>query len=181
MSLDQDSPDTTTRRQREELPAATNLGLLVLRVLVGVGMAAHGAQKLFGMFNGQGIDGTATFFESVGYSPGRPYAILSGLVELGGGVLLILGLALPFAAAAIVANMVGAYTVVQSATPGDYFNSTGGPELELFYILTAFALILTGPGNLALRVRTLDSAASRLIGVVLAVGGAVAAVLVHSG
>lgn len=173
-----ENPPTETRRA--EYSAAANFGLLALRLMVGVGMAAHGAQKLFGLFNGEGLDGTAAFFASVGYEPGRTFAILSGLAELGGGLLLILGLAVPLAGAAIVANMTGAYSVVQEGTAGDFFASTGGPELELFYIVTAFALILTGAGSLGLRIRALDGPKMRLLGVLLAVVGGVAAILVRN-
>ena len=175
---------TVTDRQQDCVPARDtdsgylSLGLLVLRLFVGLGMAAHGAQKLFGLFGGGGIDGTAQFFEGLGFSPGTPYAILSGLVEFGGGLLITVGLALPLAAAAVVANMVGAYAAIQASTEGDFFAGTGGPELELLYVGAAFALILTGPGRLAMRVPALDGPKMRLLGVVLAIMGGIAAVVV---
>lgn len=172
--------ETSDAPARDLHPATVSVGLLILRLLVGVGIAAHGAQKLFGLFNGGGIEANAEFFESVGYSPGTPYAVLSGLVEFGGGLLLSLGVAVPLAAAAVVANMVGAYSVVQAATPGDFFASTGGPELELFYILTAFALIFTGAGRLAIRIPALAGPKLRMLGVIPAVVGGVGALLVRN-
>lgn len=163
-----------------EPPGSLSLGLLILRLFVGVAMAGHGAQKLFGLFGGSGLDGTGQFFESVGYDPGTPYALLSGLVEFGGGVLLVLGLATPLAAAAIVANMMGAYAVAQSGSEADFFNAAGGPELELFFVSAAFALILTGPGQLALRLPFLEGPKMRLLALVLAIAGGVGAVLVQN-
>ncbi len=177
---------TATDRPRDTAPvrdtdtATLSLGLLVLRLFVGLAMAAHGAQKLLGFGGGGGIDSTARYFEAVGFSPGTPYAILSGLVELGGGLLIAVGLALPLAAAAVVANMAGAYAAIQAGTDAVFFAGAGGPELELFYLCSAFALILTGPGRLALRVPALDGPKMRLVGVVLAiVGGIVAIVVFH--
>lgn len=171
--------DTTTG-VRDTGSGAVSLGLLVLRLFVGLGMAAHGAQKLFNLGGGGGIRRTADFFEGLGFTPSTPYAVLSGLVELGGGLLIALGLALPLAAAAVVANMMGAYAAIQAGTEGDFFAGAGGPELELFYVCAAFALILTGPGRIALRIPALDGPRMRLLGVALAiVGGAGAVVVFH--
>ena len=67
-------------------------GLLLVRVVLGGIMAAHGAQKLFGWFGGHGLAGTGSWLESVGLRPARAYAAVNGLAELGGGALLVLGL-----------------------------------------------------------------------------------------
>src|SRR5204863_4333761 len=82
------------------------IGLLMLRLFVGLTLAAHGAQKLFGWFGGYGLTGTAGFLEQLGFVPGRRNALFAGLAETGGGLLLALGLATPIAAAMIVAVMV---------------------------------------------------------------------------
>ncbi len=168
-----------TSLARETGSSASSLGLLVLRLFVGLGMAAHGAQKLFNFGGGGGIDATADYFEALGFEPSMPYAVLSGLVELGGGLFIALGLALPFAAAAVVANMTGAYAAIQAGTDADFFAGGGGPELELFYICAAFALILTGPGRLAVRIPALDGPKMRMLGVVLAIAGGIGAVVVY--
>jgi len=67
-------------------------GLLLVRVVLGGIMGAHGAQKLFGWFGGHGLAGTGSWLESVGLRPARAYAAVNGLAELGGGALLVLGL-----------------------------------------------------------------------------------------
>ena len=58
-----------------------DLGLLVARLVLGPLMAAHGAQKLFGWFGGHGLSGTGGFFESLGFRPGRLFALAAGLGE----------------------------------------------------------------------------------------------------
>src|ERR1700730_4389884 len=63
-------------------------GLLLARLIVGFGLSAHGAQKLFGWFGGHGLKGTGGFFESVGFRPGVLFALAAGLGELGGGLLM---------------------------------------------------------------------------------------------
>ena len=57
-------------------------GLLLLRVVLGLVMAAHGTQKLFGWFGGYGLAGTGGYFESIGFRPGRFFAMASGTSEL---------------------------------------------------------------------------------------------------
>src|SRR2546425_6048786 len=80
-----------------------SIGILILRLAIGLTLAAHGAQKLFGWFGGYGLTGTGGFLEQLGFVPGRRNALFAGLAEVGGGLLLALGLATPLAAAMIVA------------------------------------------------------------------------------
>ena len=56
-----------------------HVGLLILRVVVGLLLVGHGTQKLFGWFGGHGLEGTGQFFHNLGYRPGRPMAFLAGL------------------------------------------------------------------------------------------------------
>src|SRR5919202_1418937 len=91
------------------------LGLLVLRLVVGALFVGHGAQKLFGSFGGHGLDGTGGFFESLGLRPGRHMAAAAGLNELVGGTLIVLGLLAPLGALLIVATMVVAIATVHAA------------------------------------------------------------------
>jgi uncharacterized membrane protein YphA (DoxX/SURF4 family) len=83
-----------------------NLGLLLLRLTVGLTIAAHGSQKLFGWFSGPGLSGTGQFFTMLGFPPGRRHASMAGLSETVGGLLLALGLLTPLAAAAKIAVMI---------------------------------------------------------------------------
>ena len=121
-----------------------NLALFVLHVTVGGLIAAHGAQKLFGSFGGGGIDGTADMFDRVGLRPGHLHARLAGTAEFCGGVLLVLGLLTPFAAAALIAVMVAAIAAVH--LPNGFFNTNKGYEFNLTLIVAAITLAGVGPG-----------------------------------
>ncbi|MEV6977926.1 DoxX family protein [Kitasatospora sp. NPDC093806] len=127
-------------------PHAYDVGLLVLRLALGLTMAAHGSQKLFGWFGGGGIDGTAQFFEMKGYPAAKAMAVVAGLTETGGGLALVVGLLTPLAAAAILGTMLNALAVTWS---GNFFAMKGGSEYEYLLIAAAAALALTGPGRYA--------------------------------
>ncbi|WP_319943707.1 DoxX family protein [Nocardia aurantia] len=123
---------------------ATDLGLLVLRVVIGVIMAAHGTQKLFGWFHGNGLTATGRYFTAQGYPAGKTMAVIAGLSEALGGLGLILGLLTPLAAAAVIGVMINAI-----ATKHGFF-APKGYEYELALTAAAVALALAGPGRLAL-------------------------------
>ena len=102
-----------------------SVGLLILRLVVGLTLAAHGAQKLLGWFGGYGIAGTAQFFEEqLGFRPGRLHAVQAGLAEMLGGLFLAAGFLTPAAAAAVVAVMLVAAVSVH--LKAGYFAHTGG-------------------------------------------------------
>jgi putative oxidoreductase len=124
-----------------------DIGLLLLRLIVGLTLAAHGAQKLFGWFGGYGLAGTGAFFEKIGFVPGKRHAFLAGLTELGGGMALALGLATPLASAASVAVMVVAAGSVHIKK--GFFLSNGGYEYNLVLGGAALSLAFTGPGLLS--------------------------------
>src|SRR2546422_7614339 len=69
--------------------------LLIARLIIGLGLAAHGMQKLLGWFSGYGLKGTAGFFESIGFRPGVLFALAAGLGEVAGGLLTAAGLVCP--------------------------------------------------------------------------------------
>jgi putative oxidoreductase len=125
-----------------------DIALLVLRVVVGLCFAGHGAQKLFGSLGGHGIEGTAAFFDSIGVKPGRRNAIAAGAAELGGGVLLVLGLLTPLAGALLIAVMVVAIATVH-ARKGPWVTD-GGWEYNAVMMAVAFALAGAGPGSVSL-------------------------------
>jgi len=124
-----------------------DLGLLALRLGVGATLVAHGTQKLFGWFGGHGLAGTAGFFESVGFTPGRANALLAGAGEAGGGSLLALGLATPAAGAAVAGTMAVAASMHKD---NGFFAQDGGLEYPAVLALTAGAIALSGPGRLSL-------------------------------
>ncbi|QXE33450.1 DoxX family protein [Streptomyces sp. GMY02] len=124
-----------------------DLGLLALRLGIGAVLVAHGGQKLFGWFGGGGIEGTAQGMEAMGYRPGKPSAVASGVAEAGGGLLLALGLATPAAGAAAAGGMAGASAV---HVPNGFFGQSGGFELPGFLGWTAASLGLTGAGRYSL-------------------------------
>jgi len=124
------------------------LGLLIIRLAVGLTLAAHGAQKLFGLFGGHGLAGTGGFLESLGFRPGKPLALLAGLGELCGGLALALGVFTPFAAALVVATMVVAMLGVH--VEKGFFSQNGGYEYALLIALSALGIAFAGPGALSL-------------------------------
>jgi putative oxidoreductase len=121
-----------------------NSGLLVFRVGLGLLLAAHGSQKLFGWFGGYGLKGTGGFFESLGFRPGRLFAGLAGATELFSGVLVALGLLGPIGPALVVSVMVVAAVGVH--WQHGLFAASNGIEMPLLYGIGAAALALTGPG-----------------------------------
>jgi putative oxidoreductase len=128
--------------------AAIDVGLLILRLGVGITFALHGFQKLFGWFGGGGLDGTAGWFRSLGFGDGKVAAVLAGLSEIGGGLGLALGLLTPFAAAAVIGTMtVAAYV---NASENGFWSVSKGWELNGYLIVVAWALATTGPGSLSL-------------------------------
>ncbi|MFD7989694.1 DoxX family protein [Kitasatospora indigofera] len=126
-------------------PHAYDAGLLLLRLALGLTMAVHGSQKLFGWFGGGGIDGTGQFFTAVGYPAGRTMAVVAGLTETFGGLGLAAGLLTPLAGAALVGTMLNALAVRW----GGGFVAPKGVEYELLLTVAAAGLTLTGPGRLA--------------------------------
>jgi putative oxidoreductase len=120
------------------------LGLLVIRVIVGLLFVGHGAQKLFGSFGGHGLKGTAGFMDSLGMRPGKQHALAAGVAEAGGGALLALGLLTPLAAAAIIAVMVVAVATVH--VKNGVWATNQGYELNLVYAAAAFALATVDGG-----------------------------------
>lgn len=139
----------TTPTEAVSTPATAmpyDLGLLLLRLAVGLTMAAHGAQKLFGWFSGGGIDGTAAFFTMSGYPAGRTMAVIAGLTETFGGLALAIGLLTPLAGAALVGTLLNALAVKW----GNGFFAPKGVEYELLLTAAAATVTLTGPGRYAL-------------------------------
>ncbi|MFF6940325.1 DoxX family protein [Streptomyces lavendulae] len=133
----QDAPTAPTATS-----TAHDAGLLLLRVVLGLTVAAHGVQKLFGWFDGGGITGTGQFFTASGYPAGETMAVVAGLTETLGGLALAVGLLTPLAGAAVLGTMINAAAV---HGPGAFF----AMEYELLLAVAAAALTLSGPGRFA--------------------------------
>lgn len=125
----------------------TDTGLLIIRLVVGLLLAGHSAQKLFGMFGGPGFKGTSGWLGSMGLRPAGMWTLLAGLSEFGGGVLVTLGLLTPLGAIGIAAAMVmGALLAHRQAL----WITEGGMEYNLVLIAVVVALAFTGPGQFSL-------------------------------
>jgi len=120
------------------------IGILVIRVLFGAAIAAHGAQKLFGWFGGYGLKGTGGVFEQLGFRPGIAFAAAAALSECAGGILLTLGLFTPLGASAILAAMLVA--IVSVHLKNGFFAMANGVELPFLYAAVALGVAFTGAG-----------------------------------
>jgi putative oxidoreductase len=121
-----------------------NTGLLILRLAVGLTLASHGGQKLFGWFGGGGIGGTAPFMEQLGFRPARLHAFLAGFSELVAGLFLAVGLLTPVASAIAVGVMFSAAVSVHLRS--GFFAPKGGYEYVFILGASALAVAFTGPG-----------------------------------
>lgn len=121
-----------------------DLGILLIRIIIGIVFIFYGTQKLFGWFGGYGIKGTGGWFESIGIKPGNLVAAFSGIAELVAGILFILGIFLPLGAVLITMIMLGAIVKVHGAK--GFANTAGGFEYNLVLIVVSIGLALIGPG-----------------------------------
>lgn len=121
---------------------------LVLRVPVGLILAAHGAQKLFGWFGGYGLEGTGQWLASIGLAPGYLMALLAGGAEFFGGLALVLGLLTRPAALVSAFTMLVAIFAVHIGN--GLFMSNNGYEYALALFAVTLALAVQGAGRFAL-------------------------------
>lgn len=129
-------------------PTALSAGLLIGRLVLGLAMAAHGAQKLFGWFGGPGLTEIGGFFEMLGFRPGRPFAAAASASEITGGLLVALGLLGPVGPALVVSVMVVAAIAVHWKS--GFFAANNGIELPTLFATGGVLLALTGPGRFSL-------------------------------
>ncbi|MBV7508658.1 DoxX family protein [Bacillus sp. sid0103] len=125
-----------------------NIGLLIIRLVIGLLFVGHGAQKLFGWFGGYGLKGTGGWFESIGMKPGVTMALFAGLAELIGGILFALGLLTPLAGILIAGTM--AMAIVKVHAPNGLWATANGYEYNLTLLAVAIGIALVGPGQYAL-------------------------------
>ncbi|MEW9700086.1 DoxX family protein [Paenibacillus sp. SI8] len=124
------------------------LGLLIIRLVIGLTFAAHGTQKVFGWFGGYGPKGTGGFFESIGIKPGVLMAVLAGLAEIAGGLLFAAGLWTIAGAALIVLTMLVA--IIKVHGKNGYWVTANGIEYNVALIVIAIGVALIGAGDYSL-------------------------------
>ncbi|MFE9320743.1 DoxX family protein [Nocardia sp. NPDC052278] len=124
---------------------ALDAGALLLRVIAGLTMAAHGYQKFY---SGGRIPGTARWFDSIGMRPGRLHAVAAAGTEVGAGIMLALGLLTPLAGAGFVGLMLVAAWTVHRAN--GFYSVNSGWEYNLVLAAIGVALSTTGPGEWSL-------------------------------
>jgi putative oxidoreductase len=125
-----------------------DVGLLLLRLTVGLTLAAHGTQKWFGWFGGPGLEKTGQGFAMLGFVPGRRHALAAGVVETGAGVLLALGL-FSLLGSALVASVMLVAAVSVHLKQG-FFITSGGYEYNLVLGVAGLTVAFTGPGALSI-------------------------------
>ena len=125
-----------------------NISRLALRIGVGVILAAHGAQKLFGWFGGYGLEGTGQWMASIGLEPGYLMALAAGSAEFFGGIALIIGLLTRPAAIVSAFTMLVAMVVVH--LEHGFFLATNGIEFSLILLIGSAVIALQGAGKISL-------------------------------
>jgi putative oxidoreductase len=123
-------------------------GLLILRLAVGLIVAAHGAQKLFGWWGGSGMTGWTAAMTRMRIRPAVPWAWASALAELGGGLLVAIGFLNPVGSLALAGSMLVAIALVH--WPKGFWTTKGGYEFNLLIIAAAAAVAIAGPGAYSL-------------------------------
>ena len=123
-------------------------GLLILRVVIGLTVAAHGAQKVFGWWGGPGMSNWTQAVTRLRIRPAQPWAWIAALSEFGGGLLVALGLLFPLGSLALIGAMIVAIATVHLSK--GFWVSKGGYEFNLAIIGGVAALAFTGPGAYSL-------------------------------
>ncbi|MGZ7031116.1 MAG: DoxX family protein [Thermoanaerobaculia bacterium] len=123
-------------------------GILIARLVIGLVMAAHGAQKAFGWFGGYGLTATSGFMETLGFRPGKVFAAAAAWGELLSGLLVAAGLLGPIGPALMLSVMIVAAISVH--WQNGLFSTKNGIEVPLLYAAVAVTLALTGPGRFSL-------------------------------
>ncbi|MBV9515279.1 MAG: DoxX family protein [Mycobacteriaceae bacterium] len=150
------APDTDTREPVDERVAAAgkrgtqDLGLLLLRGAVGALLVAHGLQKAFGLWGGQGLDSLRNSLSDIGYQHADVLTYVAAGTEMAAGVLLVLGLFTPLAAAAALAYLINglAATVAGGHDVGNVgFFLRDNVECQVLLTVAVMAIILVGPGR----------------------------------
>jgi len=153
-----------------------DLGLLVIRLVVGLIFVAHGSQKVLGMFGGPGLVGWTGAMEHMGFRPARSWALLSAGVEFGCGILFTIGFLTPIAAAALLGH--ATVIILKVQLPRGFWNSKGGIEFPLSLAGGLLGILLIGAGGFSidglLHLGLMSEGWVKLIGVIGGIGGGAA-------
>jgi putative oxidoreductase len=123
----------------------SNLGILVLRLGLGIMFIAHGLQKSFGLFGGPGIKGFSGMLSGLGFAPAIFWAYVAAYTELVGGILLIAGIQVRLVSSLLLILIITAAIKVHLGK--GFFLSNGGFEYTFVIAAICLALILLGPGK----------------------------------
>jgi putative oxidoreductase len=158
-------------QQRITIMVSIDTGLLIIRIVVGLLLIGHGAQKLFGWFGGHGFKGTSGFLQSQGFKPALFWTMLGALGEFGGGLLFLFGFLTPLGGIGIFASMLMA--IIKMHWSNGVWATNGGYEYPLVLALIGLVGALIGPGSYSL-----DSLLGISIPLFLVIIGLVLAVIV---
>jgi putative oxidoreductase len=125
----------------------TDLGLLILRLVIGVTFAGHGAQKAFGWWNGPGLAGWRGAIGHMGFQPVELFVALSIGAELVGGTLLALGVFTPLATTILIGQLV--VIISKAHLPKGFWNTNGGYEYPLVLGAGVVAITFIGAGPIS--------------------------------
>jgi putative oxidoreductase len=128
--------------------AFSDLGLLILRIVVGLTMAGHGAQKAFGWWKGSGRAGWYAVMVRMGFRPANAWGLVSIGAELIGGILFGLGFLTPVAAMALIGQSV--VIIFKAHWSRGFWGRDGGYEFPLSLVAGVVAVVGTGAGALSL-------------------------------
>ena len=128
--------------------STSDIAILVLRLGVGAIFAVHGAQKVFGWWDGSGFAGWEAVMTRMGFRPARLFAAISAAAELGGGIALAVGFLTPLAATALVGHSM--VIIFTAHWPRGFFNRDNGFEFPLVLASGVIGILLLGPGEISL-------------------------------
>ncbi len=152
-----------------------DLGLLVIRLAVGLTFAAHGLQQSLGLWGGPGMVGWTGAMDHMGFRPAQYWALGSTIVQVGGGIGLAIGLLTPIAAAALAG--IGLVIILKVHWQKGFWNSKGGFEFPMTLLAGAIGILLIGPGGISidglLKFGLFAEGWVKWLGLILAVGGGI--------
>ncbi len=147
---------------------STDLAFLLIRLVVGLTFAAHGAQKAFGWWGGPGMAGWRGAITSMGFRPVELFVAASILAELVGGLMFAAGILTPLAAMALVAQSV--VIILKVHWSKGFFSTKGGFEFAFVLAMAAVAIGIAGPGQVSLDQLIKFEPAAAVRGALLVIG-----------